>query len=291
MSYRGRFAPSPTGDLHAGSLVTALASLLRAHQQRGCWLVRMEDIDPAREVVGSARSILGELERLQLIADERVMYQSDRKPAYQRAFDALYARDLVFPCWCSRRVIREHGGVHRDGRCFVARDPRHEPAWRLRVPDATIRFDDPVQGPQAQNLREVVGDFVLRRADGGWAYQLACVVDDAAQGVSEIVRGVDLMDSTARQIHLQHLLGVSTPDYLHLPLVTDAQGRKLAKSDADAPLHSQPAERVIRHALVCLGIDTASGQDVSRLLEDAVQQFDIMRLAAADTLPWTGASN
>lgn len=280
-SYRGRFAPSPTGDLHAGSLVAALASWLRARQAGGQWLLRVEDIDPPREVDGSADAIRAQLQRLGLVADRPVMYQSTRHDAYQSALDALHDKGLAFPCWCSRADLASRGGVHRDGRCVAPADPARAPAWRLRAPDAAVAFDDILQGQQCQNLRDTVGDFVLRRADGWWAYQLACVIDDAAQGITEVVRGLDLLDSTARQIHLQHLLGLPTPRYLHIPLVTDEHGRKLSKSAADQPLAGQPVTHVLRTALACLGLpdSTLEKNTPTALLASAMQHFDISRLA------------
>jgi len=279
-TYRGRFAPSPTGELHAGSLVTAVAGWLRARQAGGQWLLRMEDIDPQREVDGAAHTILAELQRLGLAADGAVMYQSTRERAYQAALDSLRDRNLVFPCRCSRADLAASGGVHRDGKCVVDTGCSRAPAWRLRVPDVAIAFDDIAQGPQRQNLREAVGDFVVQRADGCWAYQLACVVDDAAQGITEVVRGIDLLDSTARQIHLQKLLGLPTPRYLHIPLVTDRHGRKLSKSDADQPLAGQPAVQVLRAALAWLGLPAATLEKpaCTALLASAVRDFDISRL-------------
>ncbi|HET7267013.1 MAG TPA: tRNA glutamyl-Q(34) synthetase GluQRS [Oleiagrimonas sp.] len=278
--YRGRFAPSPTGDLHAGSLVAALAGWLRARQAGGQWLLRMEDIDPLREVDGSAQSILADLQRLGLIADGAVMYQSTRHAAYQAALDVLHDKGLIFPCWCSRADLATADGIHRDGHCVRPADSERAPALRLQVPDTTIAFDDMLQGPQRQNLRDTVGDIVLRRADGCWAYQLACVVDDAAQGVTEVVRGVDLMTSTPRQIHLQHLLDLPTPRYLHIPLVTDRDGRKLSKSNLDRPLDGRPVAVLLRAALVCLGVPVENRPEgnIQGLLESAVRHFDIARL-------------
>src|SRR5512135_741773 len=220
MSYRGRFAPSPTGALHLGSLVAAVGSWLRARTQDGAWLIRMEDLDPPREVPGAAADILATLAAFGLESDEPVIYQSRREPAYRAAFDRLRAAGEIFPCWCSRSDLERSRGVHR-GACVAPPDARREPAWRVRVADVTIGFDDIALGPQQQNLRKAAGDFVVRRVEGWYAYQLAVVVDDAYQRVSEVVRGIDLLDSTARQIYLQRLLGLPTPHYLHLPLVLD----------------------------------------------------------------------
>lgn len=285
---RGRFAPSPTGDLHAGSLLAALAGWLRARQAGGQWLIRVEDIDPPREVPGSAASIVRDLNRLGLTPDAPIWYQSTRDAAYREALDRLRDNHQAFPCWCSRNDLVASGGLHRDGRCVASRDNTRPPAWRLRVPGKHVRFEDGLQGPQGQNLREHVGDFVLRRADGLWAYQLACVVDDAAQGVTEVVRGIDLLDSTPRQIYLQQQLQLPTPRHLHVPLVTDPQGRKLSKSAADRPMAGQPPATVLRAALTLLGLPEVDlrDDDPAHLLEQAVSQFDMTRLAGRHSLIW-----
>ncbi|WHZ18302.1 MAG: Glutamyl-Q tRNA(Asp) synthetase [Rhodanobacteraceae bacterium] len=276
--YRGRFAPSPTGELHFGSLVAALASWLRARQQGGEWLVRVEDIDPPREVVGSAQSILASLQRLGLDADEPPLYQSQRNDAYAAALERLREAGLAFPCWCSRTDLESAGTLHRDGCCLSASRDDREPAWRLRVPDAAIGFNDALQGRQSQNVREAVGDFVLKRADGLWSYQLACVVDDAYQRITEVVRGCDLLDSTPRQILLQRLLGLPTPAYLHLPLAVDAEGRKLSKSsDAPAIDMRNPGEALAR-ALRFLGQGIPDPSDVATMLRLAARSFDITPL-------------
>ena len=278
MSYRGRFAPSPTGQLHFGSLVAAVGSWLRARQAGGRWLLRMEDIDPPREVPGSAAAILAALPAFGLLADEPVLYQSDRRAAYDAAFARLRGIGAVFPCWCSRSGLA-NVGLHRDGRCAGAPDPGREPAWRLRAPDVEIAFDDALQGPQRQNLREAAGDFVIRRVDGLYSYQLACVVDDAHQGITEVVRGNDLLDSTPRQIHLQRLLGLPTPRYLHLPLALDAQGRKWSKSSQAMPVDPADPLPALRRALDFLGQPPpADAGDAPALLASASRCFDPARL-------------
>lgn len=275
MSYRGRFAPSPTGLLHAGSLVAAVGSWLCARHAGGPWLVRMEDIDPPREIAGSAANILAALPAFGLVADGPVVYQSSRIAAYEAAFEQLRLDGQVFPCWCSRSDLAPEGGLHRDGRCVAPPDPTRAPAWRIRVPDETITFVDALQGPQRQNLRNEVGDFVVRRVEGFYSYQLACVVDDAWQGITEVVRGSDLLGSTPRQIWLQHCLGLPTPGYLHLPLVRDSEGRKLSKSERALevdPLEPLPA---LRRALSFLGITPAAkAVRASDLLEAALPLFD-----------------
>lgn len=278
MAYRGRFAPSPTGELHFGSLVAALASWLRARNQSGQWLLRIDDIDPPREVAGSTQAILAALAQLQLTADAPALHQSERGEGYAQALRQLQCDGHAFPCWCSRADLEAAGALHRDGRCIGARRDDREPAWRLRVPDLEITFDDGLQGPQCQNVRDAVGDFVLRRADGLWSYQLACVADDALQGITEVVRGCDLLDSTPRQILLQRLLGLATPAYLHLPLAVDAQGRKLSKS-GDAPVVDTADPRAaLTRALRFLGQPIPEGFDIASMLRLAARHFDIAPL-------------
>lgn len=275
MDYRGRFAPSPTGRLHFGSLVAALGSWLCAHHAGGRWLLRMEDIDPPREVPGAAAAILAALPAFGLVADGPVLYQSQRRAAYDAAFTQLRAIDAVFPCWCSRSGLASGAGLHRDGRCTAPPDPRREPAWRLRAPDVEITFEDVLQGPQRQNLREIAGDFVIRRVEGLYSYQLACVVDDAHQGITEVVRGCDLLDSTPRQIWLQRLLDLPTPRYLHLPLALDAAGRKLSKSEQAWPVDPAGPLPALRHALAFLGQPVpADAADAPALLAATLSRFD-----------------
>ncbi|MBD8879319.1 tRNA glutamyl-Q(34) synthetase GluQRS [Rhodanobacter sp. 7MK24] len=274
MDYRGRFAPSPTGQLHFGSLVAAVGSWLCARHAGGKWLLRMEDIDPPREVPGSANAILDALPAFGLVADEPVQLQSQRKAAYDDAFARLRRIGAVFPCWCSRSELAA-SGPHRDGRCASAPDSGREPAWRLHTPDIDIAFDDALQGPQRQNLREAAGDFVIRRVEGLYSYQLACVVDDAYQGITDVVRGCDLLDSTPRQIHLQRLLGLPTPRYLHLPLALDAQGRKLSKSTQDLPVDPADPLSALRGALGFLGqLVPADAADAPEVLAAALSRFD-----------------
>jgi len=281
--YRGRFAPSPTGDLHFGSLVAALASWLRARNRGGHWLLRVDDIDPPREVAGSTQAILAALAQLGLIADAPTLLQSQRSEAYAQALQQLQRDGHAFPCWCSRSDLEAAGATHRDGRCISALHDVREPAWRLRVPDMDITFEDGLQGTQRQNVRDAVGDFVLRRADGLWGYQLACVVDDAFQGITEVLRGCDLLDSTPRQILLQRLLRMATPAYLHLPLALDAQGRKLSKSN-DAPAIDQSNPRAaLANALRFLGQPVPGASDVATMLSIAAQGFDLSPLRGITT--------
>jgi glutamyl-Q tRNA(Asp) synthetase len=238
--YRGRFAPSPSGPLHFGSLVAAVGSFLEARTRGGEWLVRIEDIDPPRCRPGADDQILRALERLGLTWDGPILYQSTRRDAYVEAFEQLRAAERLRPCRCSRAQLaalpsnlsRSPGEELRHPPECVAGSHRAAttPAWRLRVPDLEFEFVDRVQGPQIQNAARSGGDFVVRRRDGGFAYQLAVVVDDAAQGVTDVVRGADLLESTVRQILMQRSLRLPGVTYMHLPLAVDASGAKLSKS-------------------------------------------------------------
>jgi glutamyl-Q tRNA(Asp) synthetase len=249
--HRGRFAPSPTGPLHFGSLLAALGSWLLARHAGGEWLVRVEDLDPPREVPGAAAGQLRTLAGFGLEPDGPVLWQSTRGDAYQAALDTLLASGHAFACRCSRAALASGGGVHRE---CIPGAMRPDPAIRLRVPDgATVAFDDALQGRFAQDVATAIGDFVLRRADGPWAYQLAVVVDDAAQGVTDVIRGADLLDSTPRQILLQRALGLPTPRYAHLPLVLDADGRKLSKSLAARPVDAADPLPALHAAWAALG--------------------------------------
>lgn len=238
-SYRGRFAPSPTGPLHLGSLLAALGSWLFARHAGGRWLIRIDDIDPPREVPGAAAQQLATLAAFGLHSDEPVLYQSQRGELYAQALQQLLEDGHAFACRCSRSDLEASAGRHL-GAC-VNHDPLRPTAIRLAVPEASLCFFDAIQGPFQQNLRVDVGDVVLRRADGFWAYQLAAVVDDADCAISHVVRGSDLLDSTPRQIWLQSCLRIDTPSYAHLPLVTDSLGRKLSKSLSALPINdTQP---------------------------------------------------
>jgi glutamyl-Q tRNA(Asp) synthetase len=257
--YIGRFAPSPTGPLHLGSLMAALASYLEARAAGGQWLVRMEDLDPPREEPGAADAILRTLEAYGFEWDGPVWYQSTRGAAYDVALERLRAAGLAFDCGCTRREARaaaEAAGLGNvyPGTCRgglpAGRAPR---TLRLQVADEQWAFIDAVQGRYAQCLSGEVGDFILRRADGLYAYQLAVVVDDAEQGVSHVVRGADLLDSTPRQLYLQRALGLPHPAYLHFPVAANAQGIKLSKQTrAPALPDDDPVPHLLR-AWACLG--------------------------------------
>lgn len=245
--YIGRFAPSPTGPLHFGSLVAAVASFLDARHHEGRWLLRMEDLDKPREQPGAAAAILHTLDRLALHWDGPVVYQSGRLEAYHEAIDRLVSTDHAYACACTRREVADSAlqgceGPIYPGTCRAGLAPgQHGRSVRVRVDGPTIVFDDRLQGRCTQDLSTEIGDFVALRADGIVAYQLAVVVDDAAQGVTHVVRGSDLLSSTARQIHLQRLLGYATPQYLHLPVAVNAAGKKLSKQTRAAPVDARSA--------------------------------------------------
>ena len=240
--YRGRFAPSPSGALHFGSLVAAVGSYLEAKRRGGVWLVRMEDLDPPRMQAGAADRILRTLEACGLFWDGEIMLQSRRGAAYRAALERLEAQGLAYACGCSRREIADSGlgpdgTLIYPGTCRAGLAPgKAARATRLRVGHESITFHDALQGRIHQDLAAEVGDFVLRRADGLYAYQLAVVVDDAEQGITDVVRGADLLDSTPRQIYLQRLLGLPTPRYLHLPAAVNAAGEKLSKQTLAQPV-------------------------------------------------------
>ena len=270
--YVGRFAPSPSGALHAGSLVAALASWLDARAHGGRWLVRIEDVDGPRTMPGAEAAILAQLNALGLVPDEDPVRQSERSALYQAALDRLVAQGHAYPCTCTRReieaaVLAAGGSTARGedtvylGTCRAGLAPGRSPrAWRLRcgstAAPVVVDWHDRRLGAQQQNVTHEVGDFVLKRADGPWAYQLAVVVDDAAQGVTDVVRGEDLADNTARQIHLQSLLGLPPPRTLHTPLLRDARGDKLSKSNGALPVDAAAdAQRVLRDAARVLDLD------------------------------------
>jgi len=258
---RGRFAPSPTGPLHFGSLVAAVGSYLSARSQGGEWLVRMEDLDPPREVKGAADDILRTLEAYGFEWQGDVLYQSRRRDAYEEALASLRRGGALYPCGCTRKEIADSSiagieGPVYPGTCRSGLAPgRSARALRVRTDNAVIEFEDRVQGRQHVALEREIGDFVARRADGFYAYQLAVVVDDAEQGITEVVRGADLLASTACQVYLQQLLGLATPGYLHLPAAVNAQGEKLSKQTFAKPLARAKPLVLLRQVLDFLGQD------------------------------------
>lgn len=258
--YIGRFAPSPTGPLHFGSLVSALASYLDAKANGGKWLVRIEDLDPPREQPGAASTILQSLDDHGLHWDGEVIYQSQRNHAYQTCLDALLQAELAYPCACSRQDLAEMGGIY-DGRCRNRQvDSKQICSLRLKLYDLpdrvtfdTIQFDDLIQGTQIQNLRTQTGDQILKRRDGFYAYQLAVVVDDIAQGITHIIRGSDLLDVTGRQLFFFELLGAPLPQFGHVPLAIQANGQKLSKQNHAKAIDSKLASTNLWQGLRFLG--------------------------------------
>lgn len=253
-AYTGRFAPSPSGPLHIGSLIAAVASFLEARCHNGRWLVRIEDIDAPRTIPGSASTILDQLAAHGLEWDGEVLWQSWRLDAYQEVLDQLREKGIVYPCACSRKEIADSslrapdGSFRYPGTCRQGLPKGKEAhAWRVRSDAGVLAWQDLIQGPQQENVWETTGDFVLRRGDAQFAYQLAVVVDDARQGVTHVVRGADLLDSTARQILLQRLLGYPQPEYAHLPVATNQAGEKLSKQTLATPIDiEQPVENLWR---------------------------------------------
>ena len=291
MNYVGRFAPSPTGLLHAGSLVAALASWLDARAHGGRWLVRIEDVDGPRCAPGSGEAILEQLAALGLVPDAPPLWQSTRDTGYEMALVHVVAEGWGYPCGCTRadiaqalaaqgRTRERHGDLVYPGTCRAglqgkpARAARLLTAPSLAAPDEPLVIDwhDRRLGAQRQNVSDAVGDFVLKRADGFWAYQLAVVVDDAAQSVTHVVRGEDLADNTPRQIHLQRVLGLPTPAYLHTPLVHGADGEKLSKRNGATPIATGDPLTALHRAGQQLGIE-ATGSDANTWLADAASTW------------------
>ena len=287
-NYVGRFAPSPTGPLHAGSLVAALASWLDARAYGGRWLLRVEDVDPPRCVAGADGLIVQQLADCGLHPDATPLYQSQRGAIYQHALDALVTRGLAYPCACSRKDIEtelqrlgqtkpRHGELVYPGTCRPERGGlggRPARAWRLRAPPGLVHWHDRRLGAQTQDVQTEVGDFVLQRADGWFAYQLAVVVDDGAQGVTHVVRGEDLADNTARQIVLQQALGLPRPAYLHTPLVMDAKGEKLSKQNGAQALDTRNPLPVLSAAALVLGLQV-HGNTLAAWLAHAAAQWAV----------------
>ena len=287
--YRGRFAPSPSGPLHAGSMVAALASWLDARAHGGQWLVRLEDVDLGRCQAGADHEILRQLAACGLHSDEPPVWQSQRGPMYQQALDRLIAADLAYPCACTRKDVEaawtELGLPHErhaeriyPGTCRPERGGLHgrpARAWRLHTGRAmhylqrpsVTQWTDRRLGPQQQAVEQAVGDFVLKRADGLWAYQLAVVVDDALQGITDVVRGEDLHDNTARQIVLQDALGLPTPRYLHTPLVCDEQGDKLSKQNGAPAVDVSAPNTCLNAAAAALGLTPTHGHVAESLAQ------------------------
>lgn len=283
--YRGRFAPSPTGPLHLGSLLAAMGSWLMARKAAGAWLIRIEDIDPPREIPGAANLQIETLKAFGMESDESILWQSRRSERYDEIMQKLTGAGHAFECFCSRRDLLEHQGIHR---FCISRGAEKNPAIRLKIQDIVVEFDDQLQGHHVQSPGLEVGDVVIKRADGFWAYQLAVVVDDADQKITHVVRGRDLLDSTPRQIYLQGILGFSTPRYAHLPLVTDSTGRKLSKSIASCPVDSDNPIPAMRQVWQYLGQDLAAWPREStpdRTMMQAVTHFDVSKIPSVSQMP------
>ncbi|MGA9854184.1 MAG: tRNA glutamyl-Q(34) synthetase GluQRS [Gammaproteobacteria bacterium] len=259
-SYRGRFAPSPTGPLHFGSLATALGSYLDARACGGVWLLRIEDLDPPREQPGAADAIMRVLETHGLHWDGPVLFQHTRMDAYQAAIEFLLDKNMTYSCACSRREIADSGLYGLEGPVYAGTCRNRPPSdkrsagVRLKVPsDEIFSFNDEIQGVINQHLAKEIGDFIVRRTDGHFAYQLAVVLDDAFQGINHVVRGADLLISTPRQIYLQQLFGLPTPDYMHLPVAVDTQGAKISKQAQAEQLEGKSPSKTLYLALQFLG--------------------------------------
>ena len=269
--YRGRFAPSPSGPLHDGSLVAAMASYLDARAHGGKWLLRIEDIDTPRVVDGADHYIMQQLQTLGMHWDEPPVWQSGRLSLYQAAFEQLKAGGHVYGCACTRRMLT--GGPY-PGTCRNGLGEGVQPrAWRLKVPPGRRSFIDRWQGPQSQDVATEVGDFILRRADGLWAYQFVVVVDDGLQEITDVVRGVDLLDSTARQQALAELLGQVPPRVMHVPLIRDESGRKLSKQNHAPELDLSSPVRTLQRAWQALGFESFPAADIDEFWRKAVPHW------------------
>ncbi|OGA48398.1 MAG: tRNA glutamyl-Q(34) synthetase GluQRS [Betaproteobacteria bacterium RIFCSPLOWO2_12_FULL_62_58] len=292
--YRGRFAPSPTGPLHFGSLVAAVGSYLEAKTHGGEWLVRIEDLDPPRVVPGAIDEILRTLEACGMHWDGDLVRQSSRDDAYHAALHELKQRGLVYPCACSRREITDSAVSGIEGHVYPGTCRAGLPsgktarALRLDTRGARIEFDDALQGRIRQNIETETGDFIVYRADRVFAYQLAVVIDDAEQGITDVVRGADLLDSTPRQIYLQRLLGRVTPRYAHLPLAVNAQGEKLSKQTLAPAIDPRRPVPQLAATLRFLGHEPPhdlGDHDVSSFWQWAHENWDVARVPRARTLP------
>jgi glutamyl-Q tRNA(Asp) synthetase len=287
VTYRGRFAPTPSGPLHLGSLVTALGSYCRARSLNGRWLLRIDDLDRPRVVPGAEDTILRQLEAHGLTWDEVPRRQSEHVAAYEDALSRLAQSGALYACTCTRATLRRvASAVSADepvyaGTCRHAGHPFEEGALRLRVGEGSLELDDGGPAPLRCALATDLGDFVVRRRDGQIGYQLACTVDEAAQRITEVVRGADLVTSSLRQVHLMHRLGLPVPAYRHLPVLVDAQGRKLSKQNHAPPVNPADAPENLRRALACLGQAPVEKADPPAMLRQAVADWDPDRIPSA----------
>ncbi len=293
--YIGRFAPSPTGPLHFGSLVAAVASYCDARKHHGQWLLRMEDLDKPREVKGAADTILRQLEAFGFEWDGPVIYQSERAIFYNDALTDLKEKQLIYPCTCTRKEIADSStsfgieGVIYPGTCLHQPIKPNAPiAWRIKTDTSSICFNDAIQGEVCQTLKTDIGDFILKRADGLFAYQLAVVVDDAAQGVTHIVRGADLLDSTPRQIFLQRTLGYPQPHYAHIPFATNSAGEKLSKQTLASPLDTSKCSSQLIQALMFLGQTPPpllTNESIDTIWQWAFKHWQLSKIPKSKSLP------
>lgn len=289
LPYRGRFAPSPTGPLHFGSLVAAVASYLQARSKGGQWLLRIEDLDPPRELPGAAEDIVQTLLRHGFEPSEPVLRQSERLKLYEAVVDELLERGIAYPCSCTRQEIRAHASPGRMGPIYPGTcrqrttHSRKARAVRVRTDSSPIKFSDALQGSNTCRLEPEAGDYLIRRGDGLIAYHLAVVVDDHAQGITEVVRGTDLLDSTSAQIHLQHILGLDTPAYMHFPVAVNHRGVKLSKQTGALPISSQKPASNLVSCLQFLRQDPPEGlesQPLQAIWDWAIGQWRPARLAS-----------
>lgn len=294
MQYRGRFAPSPTGPLHFGSLIAAVGSYLQARSQHGIWLVRIEDLDPLREIPGATKSILNTLETYGFQWDKRIVYQSTRSKLYAEALCQLQKHGLTYPCTCSRKGLLRASlndklndtskGLVYPGTCRSASATSKQHSIRLKTDNRLSSFKDRLQGNFCQRIESEVGDFIIKRSDGQFAYQLAVVVDDAEQRITEIVRGSDLLDNTPRQLYLQHLLRLDSPGYMHLPIAVNHQGKKLSKQTYADPLDLLTPVPTLWRAIDFLGQQPPKEllkSDLESFWNWAIQNWDIDKIGRA----------
>lgn len=284
----GRFAPSPTGPLHYGSLLAAVASYLNIRAQNGIWLVRIDDLDPPREMPGAASDILNTLEIFGLHWDRDVVYQSRRLRVYDQALNQLQKMDLIYPCSCSRKDRMNRGESVYTGHCRNSSRVAKNFSVRIKVPAQILRWNDLIQGPQSSRLSQDYGDFIVRRADGLHAYHLAVVLDDANQGITENIRGADLLASTSAQIFLQQALKIRSPQYAHIPVATNRHGEKLSKQSGAAPVSIQDPARTLFKILQDLGqkppqqLESCSIFDI---LHWGEKNWRLQNVSAGKTLP------
>ena len=284
----GRFAPSPTGPLHYGSLLAAVASFLNIRSAGGCWLVRIEDLDPPREMAGASDDILRSLEKYGLHWDHEVTYQSARSEIYDAALQMLTEKGLVYPCSCTRKEIAERGDKIYSGHCRAgATQKRQQYSIRVKVPDQLVEWQDQIQGKQSANLFQMNGDFIIRRADGLHAYHLAVTVDDASQGITEIIRGADLLTSTNAQLFLQQQLAINAPIYGHIPVAVNCKGEKLSKQSGAGAISELDPVHTLHKALQDLGQlppVELSNSSVDEIIDWGILNWDLRKISASKIL-------